>query len=68
MTSLVTQVNLTGHDDLFQRLVSLHQGLSEAECREVDARLVLLLINHIGDPEVIAAAFDAARPRDKTAP
>ena len=68
MTSLVTHINLAGHDDIFERLVTLHQGLGEAECREVDARLILLLINHIGDPAIIAAAIEAARPRDKAVP
>ena len=67
MTVLVTHVNLAGHDELFEQLVALHQGLDEAECREVDARLILLLINHIGDPSIIAAAFEAARPRTPTA-
>jgi hypothetical protein len=66
MTDLIKAVNLTDHDDLFERLVALHRGLDEAACREVDARLILLLMNHIGDCNVIAAAFEAARPRDKT--
>lgn len=68
MISLATHVNLAGHDDLFERLVALHEGLDEAECREVDARLILLLINHIGDPAVIGAAFEAARPQDRKTP
>lgn len=61
MTRLRTAVNLSGHDDLFQALGELHQGLAPDESRKADAKLVLLLANHIGDPEVVAEAIDAVR-------
>jgi hypothetical protein len=65
MTQLINTVNLIDHDEIFERLVALHRGLDDTQSREVDARLILLLINHIGDPRIIAAAFEAARPRDR---
>ena len=48
-------------DDLYQLLVAAHQDLSPAESRELDACLVLLLANHVGDLEVIREAVDEAR-------
>jgi Protein of unknown function (DUF2783) len=54
-------VNLIHHDDIYERLLALHVGLDEAESRDLSARLVLILINHIGDENVIYEAFDAAR-------
>ena len=48
-------------DGLYQLLVEAHRDLTDQESRLVDAKLVLLLANHIGDPAVIAAAVAAAR-------
>jgi len=65
MSKLTTAPNLTRHDDLYDRLIEMHQGLSEAECRRLDARLILILINHIGDEEVIAEAIGHAQRSGK---
>lgn len=63
----MSELNLTpapaGHDDLYERLVGLHEGLSEADSLKVWAKLVLILANHIGDPQAVAEAIDLARPR-----
>jgi hypothetical protein len=48
-------------DGLYQLLVEAHQDLTDQQSRLLDAKLVLLLANHIGDPAVIAAAVAAAR-------
>lgn len=61
MTHLIRRTNLCGHDELYERLTQLHANLSEAERRRVDARLILLLMNHIGDAEVISEAIEAAQ-------
>ena len=39
----------------------MHRGLSEHESALVNAKLILLLANHIGDPQVLEEAMDAAR-------
>lgn len=62
MTDLITAPNLAGADDLYEVLVALHEGLSEAESLRVWAKLVLVLANHIGDPGVVAQAIAIARP------
>jgi hypothetical protein len=61
MTALNTDPNITTPDDFYEDLIALHRDLSEGESALVNAKLVLLLANHIGDPEVLAAAMAAAR-------
>jgi hypothetical protein len=48
-------------DTVFAALVAAHDGLDESASRRVDAALVLLLANHIGDDAVILDAIQAAR-------
>ena len=62
MAELITTPNLAGGDDVYERLVRLHEGLSEAESLKVWAKLALLLANHIGDRAVIEQAIALARP------
>lgn len=48
-------------DDFYEQLVGIHQGLSDEDSRLLNARLVLLLANHIGDLRVLGQALKAAR-------
>ena len=61
MATLNTDPNLPAPDDFYQELIALHRDLSEGESALVNAKLILLLANHIGDPDVLAQAMDAAR-------
>lgn len=51
----------TPGDDFYQILVRSHDGLDEAASHALNARLVLLLANHIGDLDVIDEAIRIAR-------
>jgi hypothetical protein len=53
-------LNLSQPDDVYSALVDAHKGLSDEQCRAFDARLILLLVNHIGDEQVIGEALKAA--------
>jgi len=55
-------LNLEKPDDVYNALVDAHKGLSDEECRAFDARLILLLVNHIGDEAVIREALKQAAP------
>jgi hypothetical protein len=48
-------------DEFYECLITTHHGLSDSESRALNARLVVLLANHIGDLEVISQACAAAR-------
>ncbi|WBU60070.1 DUF2783 domain-containing protein [Paracoccus albus] len=59
--SLNLQPNLTVPDDAYAKLLAAHEGLSKAESDALNARLILILMNHIGDMEVLEAALEAAK-------
>ena len=59
---LVTAENFSGKgDDFYAALVAAHEGLSEADSHRLNARLVLILANQIGDLAVLQAALARAR-------
>ncbi len=58
--SLITTANLVDPDGFYESLIALHQHLDDAASAELNAKLVLILANHIGDADVIADAFDLA--------
>ncbi len=58
---LITTPNLTNADESYARLIATHDGLTEAESHALNARLVLILMNHIGDDAVLAKAMKLAR-------
>ncbi len=57
---LNTDPNIAAPDDFYQELIDLHRDLDEDQSRQVNARLILLLANHIGDMEVLREAMRAA--------
>ncbi|MDB5843599.1 MAG: small subunit of monooxygenase [Polaromonas sp.] len=48
-------------DDFYEALIETHLGLSDEQSAVVNARLVLLLSNHIGDMAVLREAMRIAR-------
>lgn len=48
-------------DDFYQLLIDTHRGLSEAQSAMVNAKLILILSNHIGDISVLREAMQMAR-------
>ena len=60
-THLITAPNLAAPDDFYEALIDAHQGLSTDESHALNARLVLLLANHIGAQPVLREALAAAR-------
>ena len=53
--------NLSRPDESYARLIAAHDGLSEAESHAMNARLILILMNHIGDHHLLAEAVRLAR-------
>jgi len=60
---LITETNIAAPDDFFAALAELHRGLDAEESAKANAKLVLLLANHIGDAAVLAEALALARPK-----
>lgn len=67
MSRLVTTPNLESVDELYARLIEMHAGLTAEESLRANARLVLILVNHIGDPALIVEAIELARGTARTA-
>ena len=61
MGALNTEPNLAAPDDFYDELIALHRDLTETQSALVNAKLILLLSNHIGDPVVLRTAMAAAR-------
>ena len=61
MATLVTAPNIAAPDDFYEALIDLHRGLTDGQSALVNAKLVLLLANHVGDLDVLRAAMAAAR-------
>lgn len=58
---LVTTPNTPAPDDIYEAIIRLHDGLDNTESQRANARLILILANHIGDAGVIREAAALAR-------
>lgn len=58
---LNTDPNIDRPDDFYQALIDAHVALTEAQSAALNARLILLLANQVGDYETLRAAIAAAR-------
>ena len=65
MPSVNLAPRLSDPDALFAALVAAHEGLPPAASRRLDAKLVLLLANHIGDTGVVLDALRVAQATDE---
>ncbi len=63
---LVTAPNLAAPDDFYAALAELHRGLDPEQSAKANAKLILLLANHIGDPAILDEAIALARPKAGT--
>ena len=59
--ALSTASNFAKPDDAFRMIVEAHRGLSEAQSADLDTALVLILANHVGDPDVLREAIELAK-------
>jgi len=58
---LNTQAKPFDYDDFYEALLATHEGLSTEQSHALNARLVLLLANHIADIQVLRQAMALAR-------
>lgn len=52
--------NIASPDDFYEALMNLHRDLDDEQSAATNARLVLLLANHIGDLEILREAIKLA--------
>jgi hypothetical protein len=66
MGKLVLEPNIARPDDFYEALIELHRGLTLEQSAKVNAKLVLLLANHVGDLDVLHEALAAAADPDES--
>ncbi|MDE2092694.1 MAG: DUF2783 domain-containing protein [Burkholderiales bacterium] len=59
--NLITEPHLSAPDDFYEALIDAHRDLTFEQSQALNARLVLLLANHIGTLDVLKEALAAAR-------
>lgn len=58
---LSTEPNIASPDDFYELLIETHRGLSLEQSQLLNAKLILLLANQIGDLAVLGEAMAKAR-------
>ena len=62
MLQLNIEPNLSNFDEFYEALIDAHRDLTTEQSHQMNARLVLLLANHIGDLDVLKDAMQRAKP------
>ncbi len=60
MSDLILTPNIDDADNFYADLLAAHEGLEKADSDALNARLVLVLANHIGDRSILGDAIKAA--------
>ena len=58
---LILAPNLDDGDGFYDELLAAHEGLDKAASDALNARLILVLCNHVGDRDVLREALRVAR-------
>lgn len=61
MGALRTDLQLTEPDEFYADLINAHENLSKEASDALNARLILILANHIGDRGIILEAIQLAK-------
>ncbi|MEL6801967.1 MAG: DUF2783 domain-containing protein [Pseudomonadota bacterium] len=60
---LIDTPNLPDHDDFYEALLAAHHGRTPDESAAINAQLIMILANHIGDSQVLSEALAIAVKR-----
>jgi hypothetical protein len=63
MTQLNIEPNMAQFDAFYEELIEAHRDLTPEQSHQMNAKLVLLLANHIGDLDLLKDAMQRAKPR-----
>ena len=58
------QRDYTAGDDFYEALIDAHRDLSPEQSADLNARLILLLANHIGNVDILREALQRAKNSD----
>lgn len=60
MTTLNSTPNIENPDDFYSELLAAHEGLTDDESAALNARLILVLANQVGDFKILKEAISTA--------
>lgn len=66
VNKLITSANIPDPDGFYAELLELHEGHDKDSSDAINAQLILVLCNHIGDREILSQAFDLVQPESAT--
>lgn len=66
MNTLNLNPNIPNGDDFYEKLLNAHEGLNKEQSDALNARLILILSNHIGDMDILEQALNAATSAGQT--
>ncbi|MDC8830260.1 DUF2783 domain-containing protein [Alteromonas gilva] len=58
---LTSQINIDNPDDFYEELINAHENLTNDESQKFNAKLIMVLANHIGDRDVLTEALDCVK-------
>jgi hypothetical protein len=61
-TTLIRTPNIVDPDGFYEQLIASQRDLSDEDAALMNAKLILVLANHVGDRQVLAEALALARP------
>lgn len=61
MNKLIITPNIANFDDFYEELLQVHDDKSKQESDDINAQLILILTNHIGDRKIITEAFELSQ-------
>ena len=61
MSKLDTNPRFSDPDAAFRAIIEAYRGLSDEACADLNARLVLILANQVGDLDVLREAIALAK-------
>lgn len=61
MANLIKEPNLLSPDNFYADLLAAHEGLSDEESEALNARLILVLANHIGEQTILREALEISK-------
>ena len=61
MAALTNTPNIPDPDGFYAELLAAHEGLDEPASHALNARLVLILANHVGDRQALSEALALAK-------
>lgn len=63
---LNTQPNIADPDGFYEELIEAQRDMNDARAQAMNARLILVLANHIGDRQILSEAIRLATRPEQT--